>query len=190
MIVTKTKICQIPRFGCQFAPICPDPILFQIVGLIGWLFNVLCPTQEFFTYMETSPWRDAKFRPMLGAEALRVGRDLYRATSAVTQGFGLPGLIRRTTSFSHLLRSTRECVGSILTRILTDFPKVAALCKGGVNTIPVTGLRSRYCNCVCLYVNPRVYYIWCKQCGIWEISQFLREKMINLNIFWGEGGLD
>jgi hypothetical protein len=38
------------------------------VRLIDWLFTVLRPTQEYFTYMETSqlPWRATKFRPMLG----------------------------------------------------------------------------------------------------------------------------
>jgi hypothetical protein len=25
------------------------------IGLVGWLFTVLRPAQEFFTYMETSP---------------------------------------------------------------------------------------------------------------------------------------
>jgi hypothetical protein len=44
--------------------------------MIDWLFTVLRPAQEFFTYMETAP-------------------------------------------FSRLLRHTRECGGSILTRILT-----------------------------------------------------------------------
>jgi hypothetical protein len=31
-------------------------------------------------------WRAAKFRPMLGAQGLWAGRDLYRVTPAVTQG--------------------------------------------------------------------------------------------------------
>jgi hypothetical protein len=64
-------------------------------------------------------WRAAKFRPMLGAEGLWAGRDLYRATPAVTQDLGFSGLIRRTAPFSRLLRHTRGCGGSILTRILT-----------------------------------------------------------------------
>jgi hypothetical protein len=63
--------------------------------------------------------RAAKFRPMLGAQGLCLGRDLYRATPAVTQDLGFSGLIRRTTPFSRLLRHTRGCGGSILTRILT-----------------------------------------------------------------------
>jgi hypothetical protein len=63
-------------------------------------------------------WRAAKFRPMLGARGLWAGRDLYRATPAVTRGLGFSGLIRRTATFSRLLRHTRGCGGSILTRIL------------------------------------------------------------------------
>jgi hypothetical protein len=43
-------------------------------------------------------WRAAKFRPMLGAQGLWAGRDLYRATPAVTRGLGFSGLIRRTAT--------------------------------------------------------------------------------------------
>jgi hypothetical protein len=64
-------------------------------------------------------WRAAKFRPMLGARGLWAGRDLYRATPTVTRDLGFSGLIRRTAPFSRLLRHTRGCGGSILTRILT-----------------------------------------------------------------------
>ena len=41
-------------------------------------------------------WRAAKFRPMLGAQGLWAGMDLYRATPAVTRDLGFSGLIRRT----------------------------------------------------------------------------------------------
>jgi hypothetical protein len=64
-------------------------------------------------------WRAAKFRPMLGAQGLWAGRHLFRATPAVTRGLVFFGLIRRTAPFSRLLRHTRGCGGSILTRILT-----------------------------------------------------------------------
>jgi hypothetical protein len=57
--------------------------------------------------------------PMLGTHGLWAGRDLYRATPAVTRDLGFSGLIRRTAPFSRLLRHTRWCGGSILTRILT-----------------------------------------------------------------------
>jgi hypothetical protein len=63
--------------------------------------------------------RAAKFRPMLGAQGLWAGRDLYRATPAVTRDLGFCGLIRRTAPFSCLLQHTRGCGGSILTRIFT-----------------------------------------------------------------------
>jgi hypothetical protein len=56
---------------------------------------------------------------MLGAQGLWAGRDLYRATPAVTRDFGFSGLIRWTAPFSRLLRLTRGCGGSILTRIPT-----------------------------------------------------------------------
>ena len=106
-----------------------------------WWF-ILRPAQEFFTYMvdllidylrfyvplknflliwrrHHSRWRAAKFRPMLGAQGLWAGKDLYRATPAVTRDLGFSGLIRRTAPLSRLLRHTRERGGSILTRILT-----------------------------------------------------------------------
>jgi hypothetical protein len=40
--------------------------------LVGWLFIVLRPAQEYFTYMETSPLpvKDCKFKPMLGTQGL------------------------------------------------------------------------------------------------------------------------
>jgi hypothetical protein len=69
-------------------------------------------------------WRAAKFRPMLHAQGLWAGRDLYRATPAVARGLGFSGLIRRTTPFSRLLRHTRGCGGSILTRILTGLSRI------------------------------------------------------------------
>ena len=70
-------------------------------------------------------WRAAKFKPMLGARGLWAGRDLYRATPAVTRGLGFSGLIRRTAPISRLLWHTWECRGSILTRILTGLLTVA-----------------------------------------------------------------
>jgi hypothetical protein len=54
---------------------------------------------------------------MLGAQGLWAGRDLYFATPGVTRGLGFSGLIRRTDPFCRFLRHTRECGGSILTRI-------------------------------------------------------------------------
>jgi hypothetical protein len=42
------------------------------------------------------PWLGCKFRPMLGAQGLWAGRDLYRATPTATRDLGLYGLIRKT----------------------------------------------------------------------------------------------
>jgi hypothetical protein len=56
-------------------------------------------------------WRAAKFRPMLGAQGLWAGRDIYRATPTVTRDLGFTGIIRRTAPFSRLLRHTRGCGG-------------------------------------------------------------------------------
>jgi hypothetical protein len=70
-------------------------------------------------------WRAAKFRPMLGAQGLWAGRDLYCATPAVTRYLGFSGLIQRTAPFSRLIRHTRGCGGSTLTRILTGPHSVA-----------------------------------------------------------------
>jgi hypothetical protein len=50
-------------------------------------------------------------------QGLRAGRDLNRATPAVTQGLCFSSLIRRTAPFSRLLPHTRGCGGSILARI-------------------------------------------------------------------------
>jgi hypothetical protein len=61
----------------------------------------------------------AKFWPMLGAQGLWAGKDIYRATPVVTRGLSFSGLIRKTAPFSRLLKHTRGCGGSILTRILT-----------------------------------------------------------------------
>jgi hypothetical protein len=70
--------------------------------------------------------RAATFRLMLGAQGFWAGRDLYRATPAVTRGLGFPGLIRRTAPFCRALRHTRGCGGSVLTRILTGPHSVAS----------------------------------------------------------------
>jgi hypothetical protein len=83
------------------------------VSLWGWFFTVLRPAQEFFTYMETSPLPVHEELQNLGLySALRAfehaGRDLYRATPAVTRDLGFSGLIRRTAPFSRLFNTTHE----------------------------------------------------------------------------------
>jgi hypothetical protein len=65
-------------------------------------------------------WRAAQLRPMLAAQWHWAERNICCAIPAVTWDFIFPCLIRRTAEFSRLLRRTRGCEKSILTRILTD----------------------------------------------------------------------
>jgi hypothetical protein len=92
--------------------------------LVDWLIDYLgfyVPLKNFSLIWRRHHcrWRATKFRPMLDAQGLWAGRDLYRATPAVTRDLCFFGIIRRTAPFSRLLRHTRGCGGSILTRILT-----------------------------------------------------------------------
>jgi hypothetical protein len=91
-------------------------------------------------------WRTAKFRPMLGAQGLWAGRDLYRFTPAVTRDLGISVLIRRTAPFSRLLRHTRGHGGSILTWILTGFKNEdkQPICKPSVFPEKISAVHGRY----------------------------------------------
>jgi hypothetical protein len=93
--------------------------LYLIITWIWWIdylrFYVPLKNISLIWRRHHCRWRAAKFRPMLGAQGLWAGRDLYSATPTVTRDL----LIRRTAPFSRLLRHTRGCGGSILTRILT-----------------------------------------------------------------------
>ena len=84
--------------------------------MCDWLI-IYCFTshREYFTHQ--CWWRAAKFRPMLGTQGLWAGRDLHRATPAVTRDLGFSGLIRMTAPFSRLLRHARGCRGPILTQV-------------------------------------------------------------------------
>ena len=99
---------------------------------IGWLFIVLRPAQEFFTYMETSPLRvkgylcsalrafvqgkifvphllllnKAYARLSVSGPLLLAERGLYWAARAMAQGLGFSCLIRKNAPFSRLLRHT------------------------------------------------------------------------------------
>jgi hypothetical protein len=94
--------------------------LYLLLWLINYSF-IYVPLKNipFIWTRHHYRWRATKFRPMFGAKGLWAGRDLYRATPAVTRGLGLSGPIRKTATFSRLLRHTRGCGVSILTRILT-----------------------------------------------------------------------
>jgi hypothetical protein len=74
--------------------------------------------------METLPVKGCKiwaYARRSGPLQLWAGRDLYRATPAVTRDLGFSSLIRRITPFSRLLRHTRERGGPILTRMVTGY---------------------------------------------------------------------
>jgi hypothetical protein len=84
-------------------------------------------------------WRAAKFRPMLGAQGLSAGRDLYCATPAVTRDLGF---IRGTAPIGRLLRHIMGCGGSILTQI-----------NKNISVIQLTCL---YCNHCCNLMNSEL----------------------------------
>jgi hypothetical protein len=96
-----------------------DPIIDHIYMYHYLRFYVPLKNLSLLWRRHHCRWRAAKFRPMLGAQGLWAGRDLYRATPAVTRDLGFSGLIRRTAPFSRLLQHTRGYGGSILTGILT-----------------------------------------------------------------------
>jgi hypothetical protein len=86
-----------------------------IIAWFDWLFTILRSTQDFSLIWRrhNCRWKAAKFRPMLGAQGLWAGRDLYRATPTVTRGLSFSSLVRRTAPFSRLLRHACWCGGSI-----------------------------------------------------------------------------
>jgi hypothetical protein len=55
--------------------------------LIDWLFTVLRPAQEYFTYGDVATADEGlqNLGQLSGAQGLWAGRDLYRATPAVTR---------------------------------------------------------------------------------------------------------
>jgi hypothetical protein len=106
------------RHGCQWnlslseAFVFHKHILFMYQIMIDWLI-IYCFTscsRIFHLYGDVTiageGWA-AKFRPMLGAQGLWAGRDLYRATPTVTWGLSFSGFIWRTAPFSRLLRHAR-----------------------------------------------------------------------------------
>jgi hypothetical protein len=91
-----------------------DEIIFVDYYL---LFCVMHNNISFVWICHHYRWRATKFRLMLGAWGFWAGRDLYRATPALTRALGFSSLIRRTAPLSRLSRYTRVCGGPILTRI-------------------------------------------------------------------------
>jgi hypothetical protein len=74
--------------------------------------------------METSPLplEGCKFRPMVGDQGLRAGRDLYRATPIVTRASVFSGFIRRIAPLSRFLRHTWRSEPFILVWIPLQSP--------------------------------------------------------------------
>jgi hypothetical protein len=137
IIVMLTKYCQ--KYKCRrhsriLVQTCRWQSLFPYDQEKGWLFEHLLfyvpLLKEFFTYwrlLSPSLGENTRYvftrtvvksRPMLTAQGLWAGRDLYRATPALTRNLGFSGFIRRTAPFSRLLRHTRWFGRSILTWIL------------------------------------------------------------------------
>jgi hypothetical protein len=80
--------------------------------LINWLFAVYVPLKNFSLTWRRHHCRSraAKFRPMLDAQGLQAGRDLYRVTPTMTRDLGFSGVNRRTAPFSQMkhLQEDRE----------------------------------------------------------------------------------
>jgi hypothetical protein len=76
-----------------------------MVGLIDNLrFYVPLKNFSYIWRLHNCRWRATKFRPMLGAQGLWAGVDLYRVTPAVTRDICFSGL---TAQISRLLRHMR-----------------------------------------------------------------------------------
>jgi hypothetical protein len=144
--------------------------------MIDWLIDYLqfyVPLKNFSLIWRRHHcrWRAAKVRPMLGAQSLWAGRDIYCATPPVTRDLGFSGLIWRTAPFSHLLRHTRGCGGPILTRILTGAIIVICTCASFGQEDSITFLKLwwiqeewKVWNSLC---SPLLLYDWSERFETW-----------------------
>jgi hypothetical protein len=119
--------------------------MYTFVYLYSWLIDYL----RFYVPLKNISliwrrhhcrWRTAKFRPMLGAQGLWAGRDLYRATPAVTRDLSFSGLIRRTAPFSRLLPGSSRIVDSSCKIAITSH----AFCCIHFKTADATSPGTRY----------------------------------------------
>jgi hypothetical protein len=83
-------ICLFPTFNGQLSVDVYSRVLLHVVD---WLIDYLrfyVPFKNFSLIWKRHhcQWRPAKLRPMLGAQGLWAGRDLYRATPTVTRDLG------------------------------------------------------------------------------------------------------
>jgi hypothetical protein len=134
--------------------------LFLLISLqlIDWLLYYV-PLKNFSLLWRRHHcrWRAVKFRPMLGAQGLWAGRDLYRATPTVTRDLGFSGLIRMTAPFSRLLPHTWGGGGSIVTRILIAteiYPQIFYVGTDVHHEVSVLWL----CG---IYKEPTTSELWC-----------------------------
>jgi hypothetical protein len=100
-------------------------------GLIYWLFTVSRPAQKFITLYGDITIAGEGLQTLGLCSVLMafeqggifiVPQLLWHGTSVY-----LSGLIRRTAPFSRLLRHTKGCGGSILTRILTGIQVIRSI---------------------------------------------------------------
>ena len=79
----------------------------QFVGLFGIYWSHFL-TKKFHSYIDVNfTGKGGKIRPLLGSYGLWAGRDLYRATPALTRGLGFCGLVRRTVPLPWLVQQER-----------------------------------------------------------------------------------
>jgi hypothetical protein len=92
-----TTLCNILK--SIFAPYDPKGEISNLS--VAFLFVCLQPPEQFFQLSggcHHYQWQGCKFRPMLGAQGLWAGRDLYLATPTVTRDLESYGLIRKTST--------------------------------------------------------------------------------------------
>jgi hypothetical protein len=94
-------ICCRISLSAKFRKVIAPQKIPVIQWLIDWSFIVYMPLNNFSLIWRRHHcrWRAAKFRPLLGAQVLWAGRDLYSDTPTATRGIGFSCLIRRTAPF-------------------------------------------------------------------------------------------
>jgi hypothetical protein len=127
---TRLKLCKRIQASLTKARVeCPPNLTVTLhsIPLIAYCFTSC--SGIFHSYGDVTI-AIAKFRPMLGAQGLWTGRDLYRATPTVTRGLGFSCLFRRTAPLSHsydtqgdaedLFLPGTSCVSSIQSLLMTS----------------------------------------------------------------------
>jgi hypothetical protein len=114
-------------------------------------------TQRKFVEMMAGNWKKVIASAVQGGIFI-VPHLLWHGTSVFF------GLIRRTAPFSRLLRHTRGCGGSILTRILTGSTRSPVIySRQRIGRLHDTATIRLYC-----YWLPLRFCCWRKTCNIWQ----------------------